>query len=110
MNSRGAQSGLCLSPPSPLLCLDSGTLAGWVLTLGEAGRVIVDIREGDVDSRGARQPSELPSHVLGLDDHLVVLLGLSIHVRERGPNHTCRRETGFVFKSRATRPVLKTGL
>lgn len=28
------------------------TLTGWILTLGKAGWVVIDVREGDVDSCG----------------------------------------------------------
>lgn len=38
-----------------------------VLTFGKAGRIIVDIAEGDVDGGGAGQPPQLAPHVLGLD-------------------------------------------
>lgn len=37
------------------------------LTFGKAGRIIVDIAEGDVDGGGAGQPPQLAPHVLGLD-------------------------------------------
>lgn len=38
-----------------------------VLTFGEAGWIIVDIAEGDIDGGGPGQPSQLAPHVLGLD-------------------------------------------
>lgn len=59
-----------------------------ILTLGKAWWVVVDVREGDVDRRGPRQPPQLPAHVFGLDDDLVVLFGFSVHVHERCPDDT----------------------
>lgn len=50
------------------------------LTLGELGRVVVDVGQRDVDGGGAGQASHLARHVFGLDDDGVVLPGFSVHV------------------------------
>lgn len=55
-------------------------LQHFYLTLSEAGRVVVDISEGDVDHGGSGEPPSLSSHVFSLDHHLVVLSLLTVHV------------------------------
>lgn len=57
------------------------------LTLVEHGWVVVDVTERDVDRGGAGQTPQLAAHVLGLDDHRVVLPGLPIHVCQRDADH-----------------------
>lgn len=55
-------------------------LQHFYLTLGEAGRVVVDVSEADVDHGGSSEPPSLSSHVFSLDHHLVVLSLLTVHV------------------------------
>lgn len=71
------------------------------LTLVEHGRVVVDVGERDVDRGGARQTPQLPAHVLGLDDHRVVLSGLPVHVRQRHPEHACGEPDKSEVRKRA---------
>ena len=52
----------------------------YLLTFREPGWIIVDVAEGDVDSGGPGQPPQLAPHVLGLDQHLVLFLHLSVHI------------------------------
>lgn len=49
-------------------------------TFGEARRVVVDVAQADVDGGGAGQAAQLAAHVLGLDQNLVLLLHLPVHV------------------------------
>lgn len=69
------------------------------LTLVKHGRVVVDVGERDVDRGGAGQTSHLPPHVLGLDDHGVVLSGLPVHVCQRHPYDACGKgqRSGVAF-------------
>lgn len=55
-------------------------LQHFYLTLSEAGSIVVDISEGDVDHGGSSEPPSLSSHVFSLDHHLVVLSLLTVHV------------------------------
>ena len=59
-----------------------------MLTLVEHGRVVVDVAQRDVDRGGAGEPPQLAAHVLGLDDHVVVLSGLPVHVCQGHADHT----------------------
>ena len=54
------------------------------LTLGEAWRVVVDIREGDADRRGSRESAHLSGHVFSLDHDLVVLFDFPVHAGQGG--------------------------
>ena len=56
-------------------------------TFGEAWRVVVDVAEADVDGGGAGQAAQLTPHVLGLDQNLVLLLHLPVHVGQRRLDH-----------------------
>lgn len=60
---------------------------GTCLTLVEHGRVVIDVAERDVDRGGTSEPPELAAHVLGLDDHRVVLSGFPVHIGEGHPDH-----------------------
>lgn len=51
-----------------------------LLTLGEARRVVVDVCELDGDGGGARQAAKVAPHVLSLEQHQVLVLGLPVHV------------------------------
>lgn len=65
-----------------------GVREGVLLTLLELGRVVVDVGERDLDLGGARQPPHVAAHVLGLDDHVVLLAGLAVHVGQGGADDT----------------------
>lgn len=54
-----------------------------MLTLGEARRVVVHVREGDADSRGPREAAHLSGHVFSLDHDLVVFLDFPVHAGQR---------------------------
>lgn len=56
-------------------------------TFRKPGRVVVDVYEADVDGGGPGQTSQLTPHVLGLDQDVVVLPYLSVHVGQGGPDH-----------------------
>ena len=60
------------------------------LTLSEAGRVVVDVGEADVNHRCPGETSSLSRHVFGFDHHLVVLPLLAVHVAltQGCPDHT----------------------
>lgn len=58
------------------------------LTLWELWRVVVDVREGDFNLGGARQPTHVTTHVFGLDDDVVLLAGFAVHVRQGRTNYT----------------------
>lgn len=49
-------------------------------TLGELGRVVVDVCQRDVDRGGTREASNLACHVFGLDNDSVVFSGFPVHV------------------------------
>lgn len=53
----------------------------FVPTLRKLGWVVVDVGQGDVDSGGAREASDLARHVFGLDNNRVVFSGFAVHVR-----------------------------
>lgn len=59
-----------------------------LLTLGEAWRVVVDVRELDGDGGGPGQAAKVSPHVFGLEQHQVLVLGLPVHVR-----HGCAQDT-----------------
>lgn len=58
------------------------------LTLWELRRVVVDVREGDFNLGGTRQPAHVTAHVFGLDDDVVLLTRLAVHVRQGGADYT----------------------
>lgn len=62
-------------------------------TLSEAWRVVVHIRQADVDHSGPGQASSLPGHVLGFDHHLVVFSLFPVHVArtQSCPDHACQK-------------------
>lgn len=60
----------------------------WLLTLLELGRVVVDVCEGDPNLGGPRQPAHVTTHVFGLDDNVVLLAGLPVHVWQGGTDDT----------------------
>lgn len=59
-----------------------------LLTLWEAGWVVVDVSNHDGDCSGAREATQLACHVRGLDNHLVAFLALTVEVRHGCPDHT----------------------
>lgn len=66
---------------------------GWmekeiVLTLRELWRVVVDVCEGDFNLGGPRQPAHVTAHVFGLDDDIILLAGLTVHVRQGSTNYS----------------------
>lgn len=60
------------------------------LTLGEAWRVVVDVGQLDGDGGGPRQPTQVPPHVLGLEQNQVLVLGLSVHVGHGRAENPCQ--------------------
>lgn len=74
----------CLTPPRTATVCVCVRLQEDELTLGEAWRVVVDIREGDADCRGSGEPAHLPGHVFSLDHDLVVFFDLPVHARQGG--------------------------
>lgn len=60
----------------------------WPLTLRELGGVVVDIAEGDCHRSAARQPPHVAAHVLGLNHHQELLLGLPVHVGDGSSHHS----------------------
>lgn len=76
-----------------IMWMQSVLIHDCLLTLGEAGRVVVDVSQADVYHRGAREPPPLTGHVFGLNHHLVVLSLLTVHVPRTQccTDHTCNR-------------------
>lgn len=62
--------------------------AGNSLTLGKFGRIVIDISKGHCQCRGPGQAPGVSTHVFGLDDDQVLLLGFSVHVGE-GSFYNC---------------------
>lgn len=60
---------------SGLHCIDP-----FLPTLRKLGWVVVDVGQSDVDRGGAREASDLPCHVFGLDNNRVVFSGFAVHV------------------------------
>lgn len=75
------------------MCMCVSSLVCCGLTLREAWRVVIHIRQGDVDHSGPGQASSLPGHVLGFDHHLVVLPLLPVHVgrTQSCPDDACQK-------------------
>lgn len=65
------------------------------LTLGEAWRVVVDVGELDGDGGGPGESPQVPPHVLGLEEHQVLVLGLPVHVRHGRAEDTCESDEAF---------------
>lgn len=66
------------------------SLDHFYLTLGETRRVVVDVRQADVDHGGSGEAASLSGHVFSLDHHLVAFSLLAVHVSwtQGGPDHT----------------------
>lgn len=60
----------------------------FALTQRELWRVVIDVREGDFDLRRPRQSSHVTAHVFGLDDNVVFLASLTVHVWQGGADYT----------------------
>lgn len=84
------QEGFCVNVASSLLirdfALDSVHTCTHSLTVGESGRVVVDIDQCDVDCGGTGQTPQLTQHVFSLNDHLVVFADFTLHVRQSSPD------------------------
>lgn len=65
------------------------------LTLGEAWRVVVDVGELDGDGGGPGESPQVAPHVLGLEEHQVLVLGLPVHVRHGRAENTCESDEAF---------------
>lgn len=81
-----ADDSLLTSQTSDLVDRDANQVR--LLTLLELGRVVVDVREGDPNLGGPRQPAHVTAHVFGLDDDVVLLPGLPVHVWQGGTDDT----------------------
>lgn len=70
------------------------------LTLSEAWRVVIHIRQGDVDHGGPSQAPSLPSHVFGFDHHLVIFPLLPVHVTrtQSCPDNACQNRCRHTFE------------
>lgn len=60
------------------------------LTLSELWRVVIDISQGDFNLSGTRQTAHVSTHVLGLDDDIIFLPGLPVHVGKSCSNDSYR--------------------
>lgn len=60
----------------------------FALTQRELWRVVIDISEGDFDLSRPRQSSHVTTHVFGLDDNIVFLASLTVHVWQGGTDYT----------------------
>lgn len=71
------------------------------LTLSEAWRVVIHIRQGDVDHGGPSQPPSLPGHVFGFDHHLVMFSLFSVHVTrtQSCPDNACQKTDNVIVLS-----------
>lgn len=78
-----------MTPPSRLL---PPPPTGGTLTLGEAWRVVVDVAELDSDGGGPGQSTQVSPHVLGLQQHQVLVLGLPVHVGNGRAQNTCETD------------------
>lgn len=56
--------------------------------MSEAGRVVVDVAQVNGDSGGARQPPLVAPHVSGLEDDVVLVLRLPVHLWHSGADDT----------------------
>lgn len=65
------------------------------LTLGEAWRVVVDVAQLDGDGGGPGQSTQVSPHVLGLQEHQVLVLGLPVHVGHGRAQNTCETDEAF---------------
>lgn len=69
-------------------------------TFGEARRVVVDVAQADVDGGGAGQAAQLAAHVLGLDQNLVLLLHLPVHIGQSRFYDAWRAAAGSMTRTR----------
>lgn len=60
----------------------------FALTQRELWRVVIDISEGDFDLCCPRQSSHVTAHVFGLDDNIVFLASLTVHVWQGSTDYT----------------------
>lgn len=69
---------------TPIYCLNvwetSHEIKEAALTLWEARRIVVDVRQSDVHGGGPGEATHLATHVFGLYNHLVLLSIFSAHV------------------------------
>lgn len=72
---------------------------GRKLTLGEARRVVVDVGELDGDGGGPGESAQVSPHVLGLEEHQVLVLRLSVHVRHGRAQDTCQSNEAFRWRN-----------
>lgn len=60
-----------------------------VHTLRKPWWIVVDISECDIYSCWPWQPSDLPSHIFGLNDNGIMLSGFPVHVVQGSPDDSC---------------------
>lgn len=60
-----------------------------IRTLRKPGWIVVDISECDIYCCWAWQPSNLPSHIFGLNDNGIMLSGFPVHVMQGSPDDSC---------------------
>lgn len=60
-----------------------------VHTLRKPGWIVVDISERDIYCCWPWQPSNLPSHIFGLNDNRIMLSGFPVHVMQGSPDDSC---------------------
>lgn len=64
------------------------------LTVSKARRIVVDVAQVDGDSGGASQTPLVAPHVSGLEDNMVLVLCLPVHLWHSGADDTCRVTRG----------------